>query len=202
MNFVLNQVNPRPIIPPDTAGKVPCNVRQRYLNLFIDEYLKTTQTEPEAFQQGLKEEKSVYERASSRNIYLNLSVNTLKRLRSAQTDTQDKVTSPTSKGSISHEAVIGGKAATQHTFTLNRSHQSPAQQQQYEGTYLYEILKTYVMTEDQLVDNGYPRPSQTPGLAVIKVDDSKKSIGNQRRLLRPCLSWRLWLWLDRRIIMH
>ena len=84
--------------------------------------------------QGLKEEKSVYERASSRNIYLNLSVNTLKRLRSAQTtDTPDKVTSPTSKGSISHEAVIGGKAATQHTFTLNRSHQSTAQLPKYEG---------------------------------------------------------------------
>ncbi|XP_033636356.1 RNA exonuclease 1 homolog [Asterias rubens] len=174
------KVNPRPIIPPDKAGKVPCNIRQRYLNLFIDEYLKTTQTEQEAFQQGLKEEKSVYERASSRNIYLNLSVNTLKRLRSAQTtDTPDKVTSPTSKGSISHEAVIGGKAATQHTFTLNRSHQSTAQLPKYEGTYLYEILKTYLMTEDQLVDNGYPRPSETPGLAVIKVDDSKKSTGNQ-----------------------
>ncbi|XP_022087232.1 RNA exonuclease 1 homolog isoform X2 [Acanthaster planci] len=169
------KVNPRPIIPPDSANKVPSSVRQRYLNLFIDEFLKTTQTEQDAFDQGLKEEKSVYDRATSRNIYLNLSINTLKRLRSAQAPGQSKPASP-GKASISHEAIIGGKPATQHTYTLNRSLHSrlASQEEKYEGAFLYKKLKPYLLSEEELVANRYPRPSDTPGHATVREDDTKK----------------------------
>lgn len=95
----------RPIIPTEFGAKIPTNIRQRYLNTFIDECVKFCPSEDVAFQtvrnparreacvelssvtlfslfQALDEEKLVYERSSSKNIYLNVAVNTLKKLRS------------------------------------------------------------------------------------------------------------------------
>lgn len=40
----------RPIIPTDFGAKVPTNVRQRYLNIFIDECVKFCPAEDAAFQ--------------------------------------------------------------------------------------------------------------------------------------------------------
>ena len=40
----------RPIIPTDFGAKVPTNVRQRYLNTFIDECVKFCPSEDAAFQ--------------------------------------------------------------------------------------------------------------------------------------------------------
>lgn len=40
----------RPVIPSEFGAKVPTNVRQRYLNIFIDECLKFCCSEQEAFQ--------------------------------------------------------------------------------------------------------------------------------------------------------
>lgn len=40
----------RPVIPTEFGAKVPTNVRQRYLNAFIDECVKFCPSEDEAFQ--------------------------------------------------------------------------------------------------------------------------------------------------------
>lgn len=42
-------MKPRPIIPTEYGGKVPANIRQKYLNAFIDECVKFCLTEDEAF---------------------------------------------------------------------------------------------------------------------------------------------------------
>lgn len=61
---------------------MPTSVRQRYLSIFIDECVKFCPSEDVAFHMALDEEKVVYDRSSSKNIYLNVAVNTLKKLRS------------------------------------------------------------------------------------------------------------------------
>ena len=80
--------------------------------------------------QGLEEEKVVYDRASNKNIYLRVAVNTISRLR-----TEAKESKPgTSKSmfdndkslsqSQSHEATLGGSRAAKTSFTLHRSSKS------------------------------------------------------------------------------
>lgn len=109
----------RPIIPTEFGAKIPTNIRQRYLNTFIDECVKFCPSEDVAFQmvgkrqrgsrggggcgffaahgvplfQALDEERLVYERSSSKNIYLNVAVNTLKKLRSKTSSCPSPVTS-------------------------------------------------------------------------------------------------------------
>ncbi|NXC90382.1 REXO1 exonuclease, partial [Cercotrichas coryphoeus] len=111
----------RPVIPTEFGAKVPTNIRQRYLNLFIDECLKFCSSSQEAFDKALAEEKVAYERSTSRNIYLNVAVNTLKKLRSLVPSSPASTNKTSNKKVVSHEAVLGGKLAAKTSFTLNRS---------------------------------------------------------------------------------
>uniref|UniRef100_A0A8C1F5S8 REX1, RNA exonuclease 1 homolog n=1 Tax=Cyprinus carpio carpio TaxID=630221 RepID=A0A8C1F5S8_CYPCA len=167
----------RPVIPAEFGAKVPTNVRQRYLNIFIDECLKFCSSEQEAFQMALEEEKVVCDRSSSKNIYLNVAVNTLKKLRSKSTPTSPAIKSPAVSVNAkcqSHEGVLGGRLAAKTSYTINRS--GKQQDVDLKGAILYKKLQKYAMTEEQLQEHGYPRPHpEVSGHAVVHNLPEKKN---------------------------
>ncbi|NXW41235.1 REXO1 exonuclease, partial [Nyctiprogne leucopyga] len=175
----------RPVIPTEFGAKVPTNIRQRYLNLFIDECLKFCSSSQEAFDKALSEEKVAYERSTSRNIYLNVAVNTLKKLRSLAPNSPSSAHKTSNKKVVSHEAVLGGKLAAKTSFTLNRSGSLRAED--LTGAALYRRLKEYLMTEEQLKENGYPMPHpEKPGRAVLFTAEEKKTIDSSCRICCRC----------------
>ncbi|NXH79145.1 REXO1 exonuclease, partial [Hydrobates tethys] len=175
----------RPVIPTEFGAKVPTNIRQRYLNLFIDECLKFCSSSQEAFDKALSEEKVAYERSTSRNIYLNVAVNTLKKLRSLVPNSPTSTNKTSNKKVVSHEAVLGGKLAAKTSFTLNRSGSLRAED--LTGAALYRRLKEYLMTEEQLKENGYPMPHpEKPGRAVLFTAEEKKTIDSSCRICCRC----------------
>ncbi|CAL8306782.1 unnamed protein product [Lota lota] len=168
----------RPIIPTEFGAKVPTNVRQRYLNIFIDECVKFCPSEDAAFHMALDEEKVVYDRSSSKNIYLNVAVNTLKKLRSksgpSQAPPPKAVGSAPHRRTMSHEEVLGGRLAATTSFTLNRM--GKQQEEKLSGATLYRKLKAYLMTEEQLQEHGYPRATpESSGRAVVHNQPEKKA---------------------------
>ncbi|KFO15341.1 RNA exonuclease 1, partial [Balearica regulorum gibbericeps] len=175
----------RPVIPTEFGAKVPTNIRQRYLNLFIDECLKFCSSSQEAFDKALAEEKVAYERSTSRNIYLNVAVNTLKKLRSLVPNSPSSTNKTSNKKVVSHEAVLGGKLAAKTSFTLNRSGSLRAED--LTGAALYRRLKEYLMTEEQLKENGYPMPHpEKPGRAVLFTAEEKKTTDSSCRICCRC----------------
>ncbi|NWR80239.1 REXO1 exonuclease, partial [Centropus unirufus] len=175
----------RPVIPTEFGAKVPTNIRQRYLNLFIDECLKFCSSSQEAFDKALSEEKMAYERSTSRNIYLNVAVNTLKKLRSLVPNSPASTNKTSNKKVVSHEAVLGGKLAAKTSFTLNRSGSLRAED--LTGAALYRRLKEYLMTEEQLKENGYPMPHpEKPGRAVLFTAEEKKTLDSSCRICCRC----------------
>ncbi|XP_039552697.1 RNA exonuclease 1 homolog isoform X1 [Passer montanus] len=175
----------RPVIPTEFGAKVPTNIRQRYLNLFIDECLKFCSSSQEAFDKALAEEKVAYERSTSRNIYLNVAVNTLKKLRSLVPNSPASTNKTSNKKVVSHEAVLGGKLAAKTSFTLNRSGSLRAED--LTGAALYRRLKEYLMTEEQLKENGYPMPHpEKAGRAVLFTAEEKKVIDSSCRICCRC----------------
>uniref|UniRef100_A0A3B5K017 Zgc:152968 n=1 Tax=Takifugu rubripes TaxID=31033 RepID=A0A3B5K017_TAKRU len=76
-----------------TKDKVPHDVRQRYVNMFTEEFLKTTANVNEAFEKALAEERSVYNRSVNKLKYLSVAVNALKKLKNqcvaAKTESSD-----------------------------------------------------------------------------------------------------------------
>ncbi|XP_019127923.2 RNA exonuclease 1 homolog [Larimichthys crocea] len=171
----------RPIIPTEFGAKVPTNIRQRYLNTFIDECVKFCPSEDVAFQMALDEERLVYERSSSKNIYLNVAVNTLKKLRSKSSSCSSRVTKDSGTGGYrkaqSHEEVLGGRLAATTSFTVNRM--GKQQEEKLTGATLYRKLGNYLMTEEQLQENGYPRANpDAAGKAIIFNLPEKKAIAD------------------------
>uniref|UniRef100_A0A1A8CVI7 REX1, RNA exonuclease 1 homolog n=1 Tax=Nothobranchius kadleci TaxID=1051664 RepID=A0A1A8CVI7_NOTKA len=168
----------RPIIPSEFGPKVPTNVRQRYLDTFIDECVKFCPSEDEAFQMAVDEEKLVYDRSSSKNIYLNVAVNTLKKLRGKSSSCLSPAYSSGSAAKRrpqSHEEVLGGRLAATTSFTVNRS--GKQQEEKLTGVVLYRKLKSYLMTEEQLQEHGYPRSDpEVSGRAIIHNLPEKKVV--------------------------
>ncbi|XP_054706424.1 RNA exonuclease 1 homolog [Uloborus diversus] len=162
---------PRPIIPADFGSKVPVNVRQKFLNAFIDECLKFCSSEDEAYEMGLEEEKKAYERSSSKPVYMNVAANTLKRLRdrvSQKSEVTTTTNSLKSKKTVSHEMVINGPIAQRTSFSVGKKKQT-YDIKDFGGAALYEFLLSYILTEEQLKENGYPFPHPfEPDRAVIE----------------------------------
>ncbi|XP_062040915.1 RNA exonuclease 1 homolog isoform X2 [Lepus europaeus] len=137
----------KPIIPKEFGGKVPTVIRQRYLNLFIEECLKSCPSSQEAVEKALSEEKVAYDRSPSKNIYLNVAVNTLKKLRGLV---------PSAVPSL-HRAALYGR------------------------------LREYLLTEDQLKENGYPFPHpERPGGAIIFTPEEKRPKDPSCRICCRC----------------
>ncbi|XP_038239741.1 RNA exonuclease 1 homolog isoform X2 [Dermochelys coriacea] len=175
----------RPVIPTEFGAKVPTNIRQRYLNLFIDECLKFCSSSREAFDKALSEEKVAYERSTSRNIYLNVAVNTLKKLRSLVPNSPPCVNKISNRKVVSHEAVLGGKLAAKTSFTLNQSGNLRAED--LTGAALFRRLKEYLLTEEQLKENGYPMPHpEKAGRAVVFTVEEKKTTDSSCRVCCRC----------------
>ncbi|XP_019513014.1 PREDICTED: RNA exonuclease 1 homolog isoform X1 [Hipposideros armiger] len=161
----------KPIIPKEFGGKVPTVIRQRYLNLFIEECLKFCSSNQEAIEKALNEEKVAYDRSPSKNIYLNVAVNTLKKLRGLVPSTVPGLSKTSGRRVVSHEVVLGGKLAAKTSFSISRS--SSPRVEDLKGATLYGRLKEYLLTEDQLKENGYPflHPERPGGAVIFTAED-------------------------------
>ncbi|XP_009946496.1 PREDICTED: RNA exonuclease 1 homolog [Leptosomus discolor] len=125
---------------PESASKVPLETRQRYVGLFIAEYFKICSTVNEATEKALIEEQSVYDRCGSKKMYLNYAVKTFKKLRDHGQLSNSRCSS--GAGSIKSEEEKGGA--------------------------LYELLKKYLLTEEQLNENNFPRRNpEKSGSAIL-----------------------------------
>ncbi|CAO2633898.1 RNA exonuclease 1 homolog [Lemmus lemmus] len=175
----------KPIIPKEFGCKVPTVVRQRYLNLFIEECLKFCSSNQEAIEKALNEEKVAYERSPSKNIYLNVAVNTLKKLRGLVPNTVPSLSKASGRRVVSHEVVLGGKLAAKTSFSLSRP--SSPRVEDLKGNALYSRLREYLLTEEQLKENGYPFPHpEHPGSAVIFTAEEKKPKDASCRICCRC----------------
>ncbi|KAH9509754.1 RNA exonuclease 1 [Bulinus truncatus] len=190
----------RPVIPAIFGDKVPSNIRQRYLNLIIDEYLKFN-SEEVAFQK--EEEQVIYTRASNKNIYLGLTANTIKKIRMEAAECQPSSSKKPCLGlaslsslalqpshmSQSHAATLGGSHAAKTSFTLHRSGAAGKNiPTVFTGKEFYERLKKYILTDEQLKENGYPRPSLDGSNKVVFYKEGAKDtfLKENERTCRRC----------------
>lgn len=177
---------PRPRIPVEYGAKVPQSQRQRYLDRIVDEYLRICSSEKEAFEKAVEEEKTLYERSTRRQVYLNLCVNAIKKLRSiTHLESPSPVKSETTT-KVAVTKVLPSGAVVVSTKSPAKQQPAVSQTDQFTEELMYDFLSKYLMSEDDLIENGYPRPCPTaPGRAVLK---TKKELSKDptRRTCRRC----------------
>ncbi|XP_041854385.1 RNA exonuclease 1 homolog isoform X2 [Melanotaenia boesemani] len=149
--------------------KVPHDVRQRYVNMFTEEFLKTTANVNEAFEKALAEEKTVYNRSINKLKYLSVAVNALKKLKNqsaaaAKTD-EKQGNSQKSKGSI----------------PLN-----PLKMKGNDEMTLYEILQDYVLSDEKMIENNFPVPHPEKRGSAVLFNDKKVNTESLKRICCRC----------------
>ena len=120
----------RPAIDSDTQGKVPANVRQKYLDTITDECLKIyPNNTAAAYQRSVYEENICSNKSKTRSIYLNLVVNLIKKLRneakannpSASNSADPVKKSVTPNMLTTHLQTLIGKAGTIGSWSIEEN---------------------------------------------------------------------------------
>jgi hypothetical protein len=191
----------RPVIPLKAGGKIPTNLRQKYLDCFVDEYLKISSSEKEAFEKAKAEEEAMFTACNMRQSYTNKCSLILKRLRnqantgSSQTSDAEMKTSETETPKcplLSSESLDITKTerlkrkgrslldsledaepmAKKQKFTEDK--ESPLTAICDANTVpvdkLYELLQTYLLSNEQLKEFGFPRPHQSSSTVATIAD--------------------------------
>uniref|UniRef100_A0A8C8E4C4 Exonuclease domain-containing protein n=1 Tax=Otus sunia TaxID=257818 RepID=A0A8C8E4C4_9STRI len=138
---------------PESGSKVPPETRQRYVNVFLTECFKICGTVNEAINKAMTEEQSVYDRCGSKKMYLNFAVKTLKKLREHGGLSNRR--SSSHDGSTKSEEEKGKERAREMSvLPFNDA--------------LYRLLEDYLLTEEQLKENNFPRPNpEKNGSAIL-----------------------------------
>uniref|UniRef100_A0A665WZZ6 Zgc:152968 n=1 Tax=Echeneis naucrates TaxID=173247 RepID=A0A665WZZ6_ECHNA len=145
------------------AAKVPHDVRQRYVNMFTEEFLKTSASVNDAFEKAVTEERGVYNRSANKLKYTSIAVNLLKRLKNQSA------------------ASSKGKNLRKHHTLLNLFF-FPA-----DDVALYECLKDYILAEERLIESNYPvQHPEKPGSAALFSDNKKSSTDSLKRICCRC----------------
>ncbi|KAF7710095.1 RNA exonuclease 1 homolog [Silurus meridionalis] len=153
----------------DIGVKVPHDVRQRYVNLFVEEFLKTSATVQDAFEKALAEEKTVFDRSINKLKYLSIAVNALKRLKN-QNAAPAKFSSESDAQASRGNVPLNTRALLQNGDTT-----------------LYDQLKEHILTKAMLRENNYPRKHpEKPGFAIQYGDSKKVSTDVSRRICCRC----------------
>ncbi|XP_071402351.1 RNA exonuclease 1 homolog [Centroberyx affinis] len=149
--------------------KVPHDVRQRYVNMFTEEFLKTSPTVKDAFEKALAEERTVYNRSVNKLKYLSVAVNALKKLKNQSAvaaKDENEVSSQRSKGNIPL------------SFTKLKGNGDAA---------LYESLKEHVLTEEMLIESNFPlKHPEKPDSAALFADNKKGTTDPLKRICCRC----------------
>ncbi|KAL9950803.1 hypothetical protein ACROYT_G043365 [Oculina patagonica] len=179
---------PRPRIPVEYGAKVPQSQRQRYLDRIVDEYLRICSTQKEAFEKAVEEEKALYERSTRRQVYLNLCVNAIKKLRDTiQLELPSPVKTETATCVAVTKTLSSGAVLISTKSPVKQDKPALPATDQLTEEVMYDFLSKYLMSEDDLVENGYPRPCPTsPGKAVIKTRKEQPSKDSLRRICCRC----------------
>ncbi|XP_043252793.1 RNA exonuclease 1 homolog [Colletes gigas] len=157
-----------------TTQKFPLNVRQYYVNMMQDVCVQIYTNSEDAAQRALKEEFACHERCKALAVYKNSCMLATHRLRKEadQSVSIEGSASLTvaSNNMVSHEAVLAGKA--KGSWSVLKTKKSVTQ---FRGVMLYGMLKKWIMTEQQLRDNGFPRthPDGQKGRAKIYVINTR-----------------------------
>ena len=179
----------RPMVTPDRNSKVPTTVRQKYLNSIIEECLKISGGEElEAYTRAEREEAECCKKASSRMFYLNLIVNSIKKLRAeaaavAARQSNKSRAAPADQRNLltTHFQVLAGKAGTVGTWSNERS--AALRVEDVDEKLLYAVMKNYILTEQQLVENGYPRTDPSEGGKVTMKKEPRRKVDPEKARL-------------------
>ena len=161
---------PRPTIKAELGCRVPANVRQKYLNVLVDEMLKLYDRQEDAFERAVEEETASYAKSKSKVVYVNVVTNLVQRIRREGTGNSSAGAGAQQQHKVqSHSAMLAGKGGATVSWSIEKPRSgAKLDSNLFKGAAFYKLLLRHVLTLEQQDFNGYPRPDpKEKGRALI-----------------------------------
>ncbi|CAD7091919.1 unnamed protein product [Hermetia illucens] len=172
----IEQSQPAPPVLEANSSKISYNLRMQYYNMMVKHCLNIYPTCEDAWERAQTEELAVFKKCSTPVIYKSSALLTINKLRKESIDAGNINTEKNK--TVSHEVILAGKLGQSNAWSVNKKKvdeisTSNEPIDKLPGTKAYELVAECCMTEEQLVENGYPRPGPKPGTAIIKETRTK-----------------------------
>ncbi|CAH8874089.1 unnamed protein product [Trichobilharzia szidati] len=180
----------RPRVPLRKSDKIPMPIRTRYLDQFIEECLLIYECPSDAYKRALEDEQSCHDKATSRMAYLNGVIQRLKSLKTEKTSVQlgekRKLSSNTTTRPSS-SSTLNSRSADTHDSSNKKDDPEEKLDRLVRGPLLYNQLTTYLLSEEDLRTNGYPR-ELTENNTIVRGKAALFIPQNKQQLYGTCKS--------------
>lgn len=178
----------RPGVLEPLASKIPANIRSTYLNMMIDQCINIYLSAVDAYARAQHEELATSKKCSTVQIYKNSAVLTISRLKKELQECNGVKKSGSDCNAFQKlPQGISGKTGSDGSWSIESKNKRLIDSKEFNGAKLYSNIKKWVLTEEQLESNGFPRlhPNGQKGKAKIYVQNRQKPpIGNIRMCCR------------------
>ncbi|XP_038207100.1 RNA exonuclease 1 homolog [Zerene cesonia] len=167
----------RPGVLEPLGSKIPANIRSTYLNLMIDQTLKIYLSSADAYARAQHEELTSSKKCSTVPIYKNSAVLAISRLKKEVQECNGVKKSGMDCAMLQKLPNAMEKSNSLGSWSIeSRSNKTYDDRAQYTGAKLYNNIKKWILTEEQLRDNGFPRSHESGerGRAIIFGQNKQK----------------------------
>ncbi|XP_055696931.1 RNA exonuclease 1 homolog isoform X2 [Phlebotomus papatasi] len=166
---ILTEQPAPPVLEP-TATKISYNLRMQYYNIMVKHCQGIYPNFEDAWQRAQTEELTVFKKCSSPVIYKSSASLVVNKLRKESIEAGNHHTDRNNL--VSHDVILAGKSARNTSWSINKKTRTDST---YSGNTFdtiasskaYDLAADCVLTEDQLRENGFPRPGKHKGQATI-----------------------------------
>ncbi|XP_063380002.1 RNA exonuclease 1 homolog [Cydia fagiglandana] len=178
----------RPGVLEPLASKIPANIRSTYLNMMIDQCLNIYLSAVDAYARAQHEELATSKKCSTVQIYKNSAVLTISRLKKELQECKGVKKSGTDCDTLQKlPQGISGQSGNAGSWSIENKNKKIIDSKEFNGAKLYNNVKKWVLSEEQLQSNGFPRlhPNGKKGSAIIYAQNKQKPpVGNIRMCCR------------------
>ncbi|XP_064555291.1 RNA exonuclease 1 homolog [Drosophila montana] len=175
-----------PVLEPQSS-KISYNIRMQYYEMMVKQCTVIYPQLADAWERAQVEELAVFKKCSTPTIYKNSCMLAINKLRkeAIEAGNQPGVANKT----VSHEMMLGGKRALNTSWSVEKKDKWSTSAEPFDtlsAEKAYELVYDLHLTDEQLVENGYPRPGPARGTAVIRACRPNRRPNETERYCTRC----------------
>uniref|UniRef100_A0A1I8PY30 Exonuclease domain-containing protein n=1 Tax=Stomoxys calcitrans TaxID=35570 RepID=A0A1I8PY30_STOCA len=182
---------PKPPVLEANATKISYNIRMQYYDMMVKHCVAIYPNIADAWERAQTEELAVFKKCNTPMIYKSSAMLAINKLRKEAADSGNKPSQ--SNKIISHEVVLAGKLATNTSWSVKKKMKTDTSLggsgepfDKLPSDKAYDMIYELRLTDEQLVNNGFPRAGTKPGTATIQCMKPMRRPNDTERYCSRC----------------
>ncbi|KAH8251692.1 hypothetical protein KR038_004732 [Drosophila bunnanda] len=179
----------KPTVLEPSSSKISYNVRIQYYEMMVKHCTVIYPQLTDAWERAQVEELAVFKKCNTAAIYKNSCMLAINKLRKEAVEAGNRPSAACK--TVSHEMMLGGKRALTTSWSVEKKEKlgfsgSGEQFDALDPQKAYKMVFDLRLTDEQLVENGYPRPGAKRGSAVIRACRPNRRPNESERYCSRC----------------